>query len=61
MSVPEPELPRDPVIEAFKTGVDRTLIEAQLGRSIDQRIQTMMAALELAEALHEAGRRQRAS
>jgi hypothetical protein len=57
----DPELPLDPVIEAFKSGVDRSLIEAQLRRSIDERIQRMIAALKLAEALREAGRKQRSS
>jgi hypothetical protein len=61
MAGEDPELPPDPVIEAFKAGVDRTLIEAQLRRSIDERIQTMMAALTFAEALREAGRRQSSS
>jgi hypothetical protein len=61
MAAEDPDLPRDPVIEAFKAGVDRTLIEAQRRRSIDERIQTMVAALELAEALHQARRQQRSS
>ena len=61
MSADDPELPRDPVIEAFKAGVDRTLIEAQLRRSIDERVQAMVDALALADALREAGRRQSSS
>ena len=56
MAADDPHLQADPVIDAFKIGVDRTLIEAQLRRSIDERVQTMMAALELAEALRKAGR-----
>ena len=47
----------DPVIEAYKRDVDRTLIREQLRRSVDERVRNMIAALALAEALHEAGRR----
>jgi hypothetical protein len=57
MDLPEPALPADPVIEAYKRGVDRTLIVAQLRRSVDERIETMIGALAFAEALREAGRR----
>lgn len=49
----------DPVIEAFKKDVDRTLIREQLRRSVDARVRNMIAALRFAEALREAGRRQR--
>jgi len=48
----------DPVIEAYKRDVDRTLIREQLRRSVDERVRNMIAALRFAEALHEAGRRQ---
>ena len=48
----------DPVIEAYKKGVDRTLIREQLRRSVDERVRNMIAALRFAEALHDAGRRQ---
>ena len=48
----------DPVIEAFKKDVDRTLIREQLRRSVDARVKNMIAALRFAEALREAGRRQ---
>lgn len=47
----------DPVIEAYKRDVDRTLIREQLRRSIDERVRNMIAALRLAEELREAGRR----
>jgi len=53
----EADLPPDPVIDAYKAHVDRTLIREQLRRSIHERIQTMIGALRFAEALHEAGRR----
>jgi hypothetical protein len=56
---PEPDLPADPVIEAYKRDVDRTLIREQLRRSIDERVRNMIAALRFAEALHRAGRERR--
>jgi hypothetical protein len=58
MDRPDPELPPDPVIDAYKKDVDLSLIHAQLRRSIDERVQTMLGALAFAEALHETGRRQ---
>lgn len=48
----------DAVIDAYKKDVDRTLIREQLRRSVDVRVQNMIAALRFAEALREAGRRQ---
>ena len=48
----------DPVIEAYKKDVDRTLIREQLRRSVDARVRNMIAALRFAEALHEAGKQQ---
>jgi hypothetical protein len=49
----------DPVIEAYKKDVDHTLIREQLRRSVDACVKNMIAALRFAEALREAGRRQR--
>ena len=49
----------DPVIDAYKKDVDRTLVREQLRRSVDERVRNMIAALRFAEALHEAGRRRR--
>ena len=54
----EHALEPDPVIEFYKRDVDRTLIRQQLRRSVDERVANMIAALRLAEALREAGRRQ---
>jgi hypothetical protein len=51
----------DPVIEAYKKDVDRTLIREQLRRPVDIRVRNMIAALRFADALREAGRRQGAS
>ena len=49
----------DPVIEAYKKDVDRTLIREQLRRTVDERVRRMVSALELAAALHDAGERNR--
>ena len=49
----------DPVIEAYKKDVDRTLLREQLRRTVDERVRNMIAAVRFAEALAEAGRRQR--
>ena len=47
-------IPPDPVIEEYKRSVDRTLIREQLRRSIDERVENMIAALRLVEELHAA-------
>ena len=52
-------LASDPVIDAYKKDVDRTLIREQLRRSVDARVRNMLSALRLAEALRAAGRRHR--
>ena len=49
----------DPVIDAYKKDVDRTLIREQLRRPVDVRVRNMIAAWRFAEALREAGRRSR--
>jgi hypothetical protein len=41
----------DPVIEAYKRDVDRTLIRENLKLTIDERVARMINALRLAEAL----------
>ena len=46
----------DPVIEAYKKDVDRTLIREQLQRPVEVRVRTMIAALRFAEELRRAGR-----
>jgi hypothetical protein len=56
---PQPDLEPDPVIEAYKKDVDRTLIREQLRRSIDERVRNMIAALRFAESLREARRPRR--
>ena len=48
---------QDPVVEAYKTDVDRTLIREQLRRTPDERVARMIAALRLAEEIHAARHR----
>lgn len=51
----------DPVIEAYKKDVDRSLVREQLRRSVDERVRNMIAALRFAERLRDAGRRESGS
>ncbi len=46
----------DPVIEAYKKGVDRTLIRENLRRSVEERFLNLIALQRLAEELRRAGR-----
>jgi len=41
----------DPVIEAYKKDVDRTLIRENLKLTVDQRVRKMVAALRLFEEI----------
>ena len=52
----EEPLDPDPVVEAYKKDVDRTLIREQLRRPVEVRVRNMIAALRLAEELRRAGR-----
>jgi hypothetical protein len=45
----------DPVIEAYKKDVDRTLLRANLRRSPEERWRNILAAYRLAEELRRAG------
>ena len=49
----------DPVIEAYKKDVDRTLLRENLKLTVDQRFQKFEKALRLARELREAGERSR--
>ena len=49
----------DPVIEAYKKGIDVTLIRENLRLTVDQRIQQLMSMQEFAEELQRAGRKAR--
>ena len=46
----------DPVIEAYKRDIDRTLLRENLKLSPDQRVHRLVAFLHLIRALQKAGR-----
>ena len=48
-------LDRDPVIEAYKAGVDRTLIRERLARTPTERVEDLVALARFAEELRAAG------
>jgi hypothetical protein len=45
----------DPVVEAYKAGVDRTLIRERLARTPAERAEDLVALARFAEELREAG------
>ena len=45
----------DPVIEAFKAGIDRTLLRERLKRSPAERVEDLVALATFAEELARAG------
>lgn len=47
--------PRDPVIEAYKGGVDRTLLRENLQKTPQQRVEGLIALLQLAKEARRAG------
>lgn len=53
------QLERDPVIEACKKDIDRTLIRENLRLSVQKRIEQLTRFLEFAEELRRAGQKQR--
>jgi hypothetical protein len=55
-AAPDEALERDPVIEAYKAHVDRSLLREQLRRPVDERVRNMIASLRFAESLRRAGR-----
>ena len=46
----------DPVIEAYKKDIDRTLIRENLKLSVEDRLRNLMALQQFAEELRRAGR-----
>jgi len=54
-----PRTPRDPVIEAYKRDVDRTLLRENLKKSVDQRLLALVDLQESAAEVRRAGRRAR--
>lgn len=53
----EAGLEPDPVIEAYKRDVDRTLLRERLRRSVDERLRDLMSMQAFARELRDAGRR----
>ena len=49
----------DPVIEAYKKHVDRTLLRANLKRTVAERLENLIALQRFAEELRQAGRKAR--
>ena len=56
-----PPLKPDPVIEAYKKHVDRTLIRENLKLTVRQRFEKLMALQQFAEEMRRAGRDARRS
>ena len=52
----EPAAP-DPVVEAYKKHLDRSLIRHNLQRSLQERLEALMELQRLAEELQRSGRR----
>ena len=52
----EPAAP-DPVVEAYKKNLDRSLIRQNLQRSLQERLGALMELQRLAEELQRSGRR----
>lgn len=59
----EPQMPfePDPVIEAYKASIDRSLLRERLERTPTERLEDLAALAKFAEHLAEAGRRARTS
>ena len=53
---PTPRLEADPVIEAYKKDVDRTLIRENLKLTVEERIEKLMRLQRLAEEMRRAGK-----
>jgi len=56
---PKTRIDLDPVIEAYKKDIDRTLIRENLRLTVDQRFQQLMKLQRFAEELQNAGRKAR--
>lgn len=50
-----PAIERDPVIEVYKAGIDRTLLRERLKRSPAERVEDLVALAVFAEELARAG------
>ncbi len=50
---------RDPLVEAYKAGIDRTLIRENLRLTVTERFRKSMALAKFADELRRAGRQAR--
>lgn len=55
--VGRPPLEPDPVIEAYKKGVDRTLLRENLKRTVEERLRDLMRLQRFSEEWRRAARR----
>jgi hypothetical protein len=51
--------PTDPVVEAYKRDIDRSLIRENLRCTVEERLDRLIRLQEFAEELHRAGRASR--
>ncbi len=58
MTTRELKIEPDPVIEAYKKDIDRTLLRENLRLTVEERFDNLMALQEFAEELRKAGRKQ---
>jgi len=56
---PADPIPIDPVIEAYKQGVDRTLLVENLRLSVDARMENLQSVVRFLEEVRRAGREAR--
>jgi hypothetical protein len=54
-----PPSDRDPVVEAYKAGIDRSLLRRNLRKTPTQRVQDLMALQRLPDEARRAGKRLR--
>jgi hypothetical protein len=55
-----PPISPDPVIETYKKDVDRTLLRANLRRTVEERMANLVSLLRFAEEVRRAGNEARA-
>ena len=56
---PNPPIEPDPTIEAYKRGIDRTLLRENLKKTPEERVLALMALQRLADEAQAAGKRLR--
>jgi transcriptional regulator with XRE-family HTH domain len=55
----EPIMPQDPVIDAYKRDIDRSLLRDNLGRTPEERVEALQALHDLAAEARRAGKARR--